>query len=214
MKLIPLALALSSSAFLWCAPSNAWADSPFSVALGVGQANGNADSSTLKNDLLGLGFYSAEASSKNKDTAFQISARYQWLKHLAIEAAYLDLGKRNARASVTPPGTLDLDIKSNVLSVSVVGLLPIGEQFTLYAKGGVGKASTKASLESSGFVELERSGKTVRTTTGILGLGAEYNVTRQVAITLDITRFTRLGSSELGGKFDSDAAMLGARFAF
>ena len=134
MKLI--AAAVLTTAF--ATPVFASTDMGPYVGLGIGQ------SSTDKYNL-----------STKTGTAVSIYAGYQFMKYVAAEVQYNDLG------SITPTG--GSSVKINGYSLAAVGTLPLNEQWALQAK--LGYAATKL-------------GSPVSNTKNdvVYGIGGQYNI--------------------------------------
>lgn len=95
-------------------------DAGFYVGAAVGQ-------DTLKDEDSTLGF-----KFDGSDTAGKIFAGYQFNRYVAVEAAYIDGGE--------PDDTIlgiQVKAKADGGQGSVIGMLPIGEVVSLYARAGV-----------------------------------------------------------------------------
>ena len=118
---------------------------------------------------------------------------YSFNEYIAGEIAYTDFGSADTDfAGVTTKG--------NAASISAVGSLPLGRDFSLFAK--VGYASTRA--EATGVASETKDDVTY-------GVGAQYNAIRNVGIRLgyDIYR-VKLGTETK----DSALWSIGALYMF
>jgi OOP family OmpA-OmpF porin len=84
-------------------------------------------------------------SCDDKDTAWKIFGGYQFMRYLAAEVAYTDLGK--VKASASAPGvSASAEVKSNAWELVAVGSYPIGTSgFAPYAKAGFYRGESKLS---------------------------------------------------------------------
>lgn len=99
-------------------------------------------------------------------TAFSVFAGYSFNEYVAGELAYTDFGK----ADTNFPGTT---VKGNATNLSVVGSLPLANNFSLFAK--LGYATT----------DIEPTGAASQTQDDMVyGVGAQYNASRNVGIRL------------------------------
>lgn len=110
----------------------------------------------------------ATVLTKTNDTSYGVLLGYQFNQNFAVEAQYTDLGNFEA----TP-----VTGKNDVFALSVVGIVPLANAFSLYAK--LGYADTRSSL-SNNFAP--SSGKNRSDVT--YGVGAEYDVTPAVGLRL------------------------------
>ena len=102
--------ALVAATALVAAPAMAADDAGFYVGAGIGYSS------------LDVGSFSGS------DTGFRLLAGYQFMKYFAVEAEYVDGGSPD-------DGGLKIDLSG--FNLSAMGMLPLGEQFDLYAKLGM-----------------------------------------------------------------------------
>lgn len=166
--------------------------------------------------LLDLGFDGASSSVDDKDTAYRIHAGYQLQRYLAVEAGYVDLGRTSIRSTVRPAGSLDTRIKAKGFDVSAVGMLPLGEQFTIFARLGAFGAETRASFSGGGSVVLFNGEETQkkRTTNAVYGIGATFNFSPRLALRAEWNRYQKLGNDVTGGEFDARTLAAGIQYRF
>ena len=83
---------------------------------------------------------------KESDVSWKVFGGYRFFDYLALEAGYVDLGKPNGSSCFTdnpPTGSIcesrewDVSVDVNGWSVDAVGILPLGENWELFAKLGV-----------------------------------------------------------------------------
>jgi hypothetical protein len=78
---------------------------------------------------------------KDKSTGFTFFGGYRFLPYLAVEAHYFDGGR--AQWSFTD---LDLKIDAKAYGASVMGMLPLGRGFGLFARGGYLRAELEGDI--------------------------------------------------------------------
>ena len=78
-------------------------------------------------------------SCDEEDTAWKIFGGYQFNRHLAVELGYTDLGEFSASA----PGA-SFTVEATAFEVSAVGMLPLGDKFSVFGRIGMYKADTDA----------------------------------------------------------------------
>ncbi len=84
----------------------------------------------------------------DSDTSLQINGGYKILKHLAVEARYVDLGSYPIQA-------LGVNLDASAISVHAVGIIPFGDSgWELFGQLGLGTLSGKAS-GPGGFADFD-----------------------------------------------------------
>ena len=142
------------------------------------------------------------------DTVFKLFAGYKFNKNFAIEGGYADLGKYTASASGFidgAPASAGGDVKAYAIFIDAVGFLPAGsnEDFSVFGKAGL--AYTKTKLNASGSapgigissVSVSESDSEV---VPKLGLGAQYYVTRNVALRAEYDIYFNVGDEDKTGE--------------
>jgi len=161
--------------------------------------------------------------------AWKVFAGYRFTPYVAIEAAYADLG-RARMSSFLPgnvsqlPGAFTIDRRVEGFGADVVGTLPIGPRFALFARAGAFRARVRSDVALEGNVAFSDDATararriTDDRTIAHYGVGGEWRFARRMALRLDWERFADAGSDfavgESGrtGRADTDAVMLGVVF--
>ncbi|HKQ96241.1 MAG TPA: porin family protein, partial [Candidatus Polarisedimenticolia bacterium] len=81
-------------------------------------------------------------SFDSSDTSYKAFVGWQFLKFFGIEASYLDLGTQE---DTPTPGT-DVSVDVTAWDAFVVGNLPLGKHFELFAKAGIVVWDTSTSI--------------------------------------------------------------------
>ncbi|HUP94992.1 MAG TPA: outer membrane beta-barrel protein [Burkholderiales bacterium] len=144
-----------------------------------------------------------------KDKTWSVFAGYQFNRHLAVEAAYSDFGE--ATTSATLAGVpITATIKAKALELVGVGLLPVTDSFSVYAKLGVFHSDADAT--TSGAVVATSSDKSTGFT---IGLGVQYEFVRRFAARFEWQRYNDIGAGITGAeKNDISVWRLAARVKF
>src|SRR5712691_80519 len=167
----------------------------------VGQTKFNQDAT----DTTGL----ANASVKDTGTGIKLGGGYAFNRNLAVEAAYVDLGKATFSGTVVGVNVSGT-AKASGPAVVAVGMLPLGNQFTLLGRLGVIDATVKADASGGGFSASDKATK-VKTT---FGIGVAYSFSHQFAIRGDFDRYSKLGDSNTTGESDVDMISIGVVYKF
>ena len=167
-----LALLAGASAF----GANAPDDKGFYAGAGVGQS------------------FVDEAGYDDEDTAFSVFGGYQFNRYFAVEGAYTDFGK-------IEPEALGSDLEADAASITAVGIVPITDKFSAYAKAGFSRWNLDTELPAVTGTQ-DDSG-----TDPTYGLGVQYNITDAVSLRGEYNRFEV-------EDIDLDVAQLQVRYSF
>lgn len=176
-------LLLALSAALGVTSAQA-ADTGFYVGGSLGQSMANDfNGSDFDAELATLGLTSS-SSTDDTDTGWKLFAGYRFMKYLAVEGAYTDLGKFTAHSTITAPGAgiVDTEIKANAWTISALGILPLGDSFSLFGRVGVNLWSTDISATGSGTGGTASASESDDGTDWVYGVGAAYNFTNNLSL--------------------------------
>lgn len=182
----------------------------------IGQAEGSFGASGQNEQLLDLGFDDSSTSFDDKDTAYRVYGGFRFHRNFAAELAYVDLGRYQLRSTVLPAGTLTNRIRSSGAELSVLGLLPVGERWSLFGRLGVLAARTQASYSGEGsiFVNEGEGEQTKRTSGVVYGIGAMADLTPRFGLRLEWSEYRKLGDNLTGGEFDARVLSAGVQYRF
>ncbi|GGY81771.1 hypothetical protein GCM10011613_28090 [Cellvibrio zantedeschiae] len=145
------------------------------------------------------------------DTSYSFGAGFDINKFFAVELAYRDLGSVSDRGSYTEAG-INYNYRdktsATALQASVVGSLPISEDFSLFGRVGVAKIDVDYdSVETSGNSSWSDSDSESKTK-ALLGVGASYKITPQIALRAEYSQFAKWDDTKLS------AVTIGATYHF
>ncbi|MDQ6619301.1 MAG: outer membrane beta-barrel protein [Pseudomonadota bacterium] len=181
----------------------------------VGQARGGPEAGHISESLVrDLGFFSASTSTDRSSTSWRAFAGYEVLPWLAVEGAYVDLGKSRWASTVTPPGTIGASLRSDAWTLGLAAHYPFTQMLSVYGRVSAAWVETKGSFSSSGFATLRNSSRRDRNTVPAYAAGLEVSIMPRLAARLEYERMSRISSDELGGKFDADLWSVGLRYSF
>jgi len=162
-------------------------------------------------------------SKDESDTGWKIFAGYHFNPNFAVEAGYVDLGKFNQTANFTAPTTLTVseDIEASGPFVDLIGVLPVNDSFSVYARGGAIYASSKTTVNISGAspalaAALAAAGATSDSSDdvrGEAGLGAQFDFNRNFGVRGEWERYFSLGTNN-SGKGDVDLFSVNLIYTF
>ena len=139
-------------------------------------------------------------SCDKNDTSFRIFGGYQFTRNIAAEVGYTDLGKLKVS------GGINGDVAVTAWDLSGVFSWPI-EQFGVFGRLGIASVKAKPGGAFSGAGDQSKSGLT-------WGLGASYDLNKNLGFRAEWQRFKADSGSSLGGEGDVDNLMLSVLWRF
>lgn len=219
-------IALLGLAVLVSTPAIA-AERGFYFGLDAGQYSYDLDQGgldrTVEDTLADVGLTVLDGSSDTSEDGFTygIIFGYQILPYLAVEAAYVDLGDAEYKASgsvtdgVTDAGmNAQLTAESSGPTVSVLGILPVfASGWEVYGRAGVYFADNDVEAQFTIDGVSEQAGDSSNSTEFLWGVGAGY--TRgDWTVRLDFQQFTDVGDSDTSGDVNVNRIVLGAIYRY
>lgn len=185
------------------------------VGATVGGSKASVDKENRNNQLLDLGFDDATTHVDESDTAYRVYLGWRLNRNFAVEAGYGDLGRFEQRTDVLPLGSLRSTMRVTSADLSLLGLVPLGERWTVFGKVGAFEAKTKSSFSGSGSVSLfDNAGSMSNRKSGVvLGVGLMADVMPNLAVRAEYDYYRRLGD-DITGKFDVNTLMIGLQYRF
>jgi OmpA-OmpF porin, OOP family len=131
-----------------------------------------------------------------KDTSWKVFGGYRINRNFAAEAFWGEWGKITLTS-----GPVRVTGELRTIGVAGLGILPLGQQFELFGKLGIGNSNAKATGSAPGVSISDRdSGSDL-----LFGFGATYNVTRNFGVRAE---WERLNDS------DVDVMSVGVQYRF
>lgn len=195
--------------------------SPFAAAdeitgwyggVNIGQSRAKIDDARISSGLLGAGFTTTSIRNDDRDTGYKVFGGYQLNRNFALEGGYFDLGKFGFTANTVPAGTLNGNIKLRGVNFDLLGMLPITEKFSAFARVGVNYAEARDSFSGTGAVLPLNPNPSKKDTNVKYGLGLQYAFNDRLAMRAEVERY-RINDA-VGNKGDIDLASLGLIYRF
>jgi OOP family OmpA-OmpF porin len=187
-------------------------DSMWYIGANVGQSRARIDDARI----LGSGFFNGATSvainNDDRHVGYKLYGGYQFNKYLALEGGYFDLGRFGYTVTTVPAGTLHGETRIRGANLDVLGMLPIFDRFSAFARVGVNYARAKDSFTSSGFVNVANSNPSENGTNYKFGLGLQYQITDSLAMRLEGERYRV--KDGIGNKGDIDLYSVGLIYQF
>lgn len=165
-----------------------------------------SDANQAQRDLQSLGV-TASLAVDQKDTGKKIFVGYLVNPNFAVEGMYVDFGKSTLSLSAskgTKHSQENADFKATGFGVSALGIIPIGDVFSMFGKIGILRSTAKASgsydsnLDDPQWSESESSSQTKP----FFGIGAQVAINKTVGVRLEHERFKKIGDDNKTGETD------------
>lgn len=141
-------------------------------------------------------------TAKDTTTGYKLYGGYDFSKNFGVEGGYMDSGNGKA---VFSDGAF-VTGKTTSLYVAVTGTLSLSEQFSLFAKLGV--ATNRAKLHNAAGYYFDD-----RTTSPLLGMGASYALSKNVALVIEYEDFGK--TVKIDNEYvKTNLLSIGARYKF
>src|SRR3984885_1629668 len=202
--LAALALSMSPSAFA--------DDAGWYTGFNAGQSRAKIDDSRIADGLLDDSLTTTSISNDDRHFGFKAFGGYEFNRYFSLEGGYFDLGRFGFTADTLPAGSLHGDIKLNGVNFDVVGSVPLGDKFSLFARAGLNYADAKDSFAGTGAVAVIDRSPSKWAANYKFGFGAEYDFTRFIGMRIEAERY-RIDDA-VGNKGDVDLYSAGLVFKF
>ena len=179
----------------------------------VGQSYLHQDKAQIDNTVAEAGATGISSTLNNKDIGYKLQLGYQFNQNFAVEGGWVDLGKVKYSASYAG-GSANASTKASGFNVAAVGILPVNESFSLFGKLGVIDGKVEETVSATGPGGSANASEKTTKWKGNYGVGATYNINKQVGVRAEYERFSKLGDSNTTGTSDVDLFSLGAVFKF
>ena len=220
---IRLNVLLSCLALPWAASAQAaepgWYVLGFGGETSASISQGEADDNLVAIfESAGLDVVDLTSTLDDSDTGFGLAGGYQLNDHFAIEFAYVDLGSVGYRATATVSDGVDeadadvgLESSASGPILSALGILPVGERFSLFGRAGFSLLSAEGTARITLGGASDRVSQDEQKSDPVLGVGVEYSLGRYSAVRLAWDRYFDVGTDDVTGDVDADMYSLGFR---
>jgi OmpA-OmpF porin, OOP family len=209
----PGTLGLAALAAL-ASPFAAAQDTGWYAGANLGRAAATIDDARIGSGLAVEGLTTNSIADRDRHNGYKVFGGYQLNRNFAVEGGWFDLGRYGYTATTTPAGTLGGDIRVKGVNLDLVGLWPITDKFSAFARVGVTSARTSGNFAATGAVVMPyASANPSRRAANVkAGLGLMYNFNESWAMRLEGERY-RINDA-VGNKGDIDMVSVGLVYRF
>ena len=192
--------------------STAFAAPGYYVYGGLGYSKADTDFASESYSEAG---YQAAIDADEKSVGLKLAAGYRFNDYFAVEGSYAYLGKADVKVSSNFGVGAEASMKAHVLAVDAVGIYPVAEKVDLFAKAGVGMSYVKTKANADLWNEAYSFSESDTRFISKLGLGAEYKVTKNVAVRAEYERYFGVSKdSDYSIDADYDFVSVGVKYTF
>lgn len=179
----------------------------------VGKSSVDFDKSSIDTELTNLGVTGLSSSVDDSDTGYKLQLGYMFNRHVGVEGGWVDLGKFRYNANFNG-GSAVADVKASGFSMAAIGVAPLNESASLFAKLGIINAKVKTSASASGPGGAASANVSDTDWSPNYGLGFMYSFTPKLALRVEWDRFDNLGNKDKTGEGDVDLYSVGLKYSF
>jgi len=182
------------------------------LGFGIGPSKANIHDERITEQLRGGGLATTSIDDDDKDVAFKLFGGHKFNRNFAVEGGYFNLGKFGFTAHTSPAGTLEGSGKFQGANIDAVGILPLGGNFSAFARAGLTYMQTKDSFKGTGAVRVSDPSPSKNAANYKLGLGAQYDFTPSLGLRADWENY-RVDDA-VGNKGNINTFMVGMVYLF
>jgi OmpA-OmpF porin, OOP family len=199
------------------------------VGASVGSSLFHADKSDYDSavqdafDETGIAVISGTSTLNKSSVNYSGVIGYQFMRELALEASYTDLGKLRYHANDVLASRVNastnLDAKAKGPTVAVIGALPLSQEWEIYARLGV--IFSKVTLEAQATVSTNAGSnagapisQSANSVDALAGLGLAWNPTKHVKLRAEYIRYGNVGDKDSTGEVNIDTFNAGLTYSF
>lgn len=202
------ALALAGMAL----PAMAQAQDGWYIGAGGGLAHTQIDRFEITADLNNAGYQVTDFQEDERDFGYKLFAGYQFTKNFSFEASYFDLGEFSYQATTVPTGMKTGELDFRGWSLDLIGMLPMSERSSLYARVGAHNSASSVEFVGTGAVNVINPSFRKTSMDHKLGLGYQYQMSDHFAMRLEVERYSM--DDAVGNRGDIDFLSLSLLYRF
>jgi len=190
--------------------------SGFYMGGSIGQAWANIDDDAAS-FVADIGGTNVSGNTDDTDITYKIFGGFKVNQNFAVEGGYAYLGKYTTSADGTFAGgavSAKGNVKSYAIFLDAVGILPANEQFSVFGKAGFAYTNTDAHVSASTTALSASDSASANKWVPKLGLGAQFQVSRNIALRAEYEYYFNVGDQNKTGESDVQILTAGISFGF
>ena len=213
MKIVKASGAMGFAvAAAFASPLAAAQDAGNYIGFGIGPSKAKIHNERISAQLRAGGLATTSIDDDDNDFAFKLFGGHKFNRNFAVEGGYFNLGKFGFTAHTSPAGTLEGSAKFQGANVDAVGILPLGGNFSAFARAGLTYVQTKDSFKGTGAVAVSDPSPKKNSANYKFGLGAQYDFTPSLGLRADWENYRV--KDAVGNSGNINTFMLGLVYLF
>ena len=182
-------LAISGSLAIYSTTTLAQVSPGWYVGGNVGSTRAHFNNDAINSGLANQGLTVTSTTSDNRDIGYKLFSGYQINPNFAVEGGFFDLGRFGYGSTTIPTGTFNGSTRVRGLNLDLLGMVPLSERLSAFARIGAAYARSRANFSSTGAVPFGTSSSTRNGTDLKYGLGLQYALTDALALRGEVERY-------------------------
>ena len=181
----------------------------------VGISKSHFDEANIARRLAPPGVAVTSVSEDDSGLGYKLYGGVPLTRNFAIEGGFFDLGKFSFTANTAPAGTLSANIKvPKGANLDLVGILPLSEQFSLFARAGVTRVQSRGNFVGTGAFVFPATSTRVTDWGHKFGFGLQYDFTRALGVRVEAERYRVPDTVTSNSKANVDLFSIGLVWRF
>ncbi|MGE4110916.1 MAG: outer membrane beta-barrel protein [Burkholderiales bacterium] len=214
MKITRIMVTCGLSAWMGLGGSSVMAaETPWYLGGSIGASRADINAGRIRSELTNAGFAVGALATDESHTGGKLFAGYRFHPSFALEGGYADLGRFTYSATTTAPaGILSGKMRRQGANLDMVGYLPVANRLSAIGRVGLVYISVRDSLAGTGGVAVANPNAGNDDVSAKVGLGLQYELTRDIGLRGEIERYQIKDSAGNVGGVDMYTAGLVVRF--
>lgn len=205
---LPMAMSFN----LQAQEQSGYEENGWSMGMNIGKSSATIDSASIQSSLENNGFDVSSIEEDKRNEGYKIYLGYQFGPYLALEGGYFDLGDFKFLANTQPETNFRGKTELKGWNLDLVGILPVTERFSAFARVGVTQNESDTRFGSNGLIATEAYNSDDNYTKHKFGVGLQYDLSAAFTIRLEAERYRM--DDLVGNIGDLDLYSLGLVYRF
>lgn len=205
---LPVAMAASAQSDNYASyKENSWF-----MGMNLGKSSADIDAASIRTSLENDGFDVSAIGKDDGNAGYKFYLGYQFGPYLALEGGYFDLGDFSFQAETFPETNFSGNTDQTGWNLDLVGILPLTEQFSAFARVGYTQNNARSRFNSNGLISTTGYNSEDSYSKHKFGVGLQYDISSVLTLRLEAERYRM--NDLVGNDGDIDLYSLGLVYRF
>lgn len=181
-------LSLVTIAVMACSPAFAVEPNGWYAGANIGRSTGDFERNNSIGPFVGAGYGALTYRDSDKDTGYKLYGGYRMSRNFALEGGYFNLGKFNYDYTTSPFGTFGGSNHAHGLNLDLVGIVPLGDRFSVFGKVGAAYIDERTEFFRTGGPPVTGNHGDFHVRPKF-GIGAQYQFTDRLSVRAELERY-------------------------